>query len=78
MNANETSIRERCAKSDMAKARRNGRVLICETTRGLVELAHAGGVYTVTTQGLGSTVLAQGAPRAVAPTLASLYVLVFE
>jgi hypothetical protein len=61
------------ASQDMRNARRQGEILIGQTTRGTVSLRHADGIYTVTTQGMNATVLAQGKRSAVWSVLAGLY-----
>lgn len=69
------AIRNKCAKQDMAAARRYGELLIGQTKEGLVALRYTSGVYSLVRQGINAAELAKGAPRIVAPVLASLYIV---
>jgi hypothetical protein len=64
------------AKSDLRTARKEGYMLIGQTKRGALALRHSDGIYTLSTQGIGAAVIAQGKPAIVAPVLASCYSVV--
>lgn len=70
---NTTELATKLAASDLAAARKRGYMLVGQTTVGTVAVRHEAGVYTITTQGIDSKVLASGAPKTVRPVLASLY-----
>ena len=63
------------AASDLRAARQHGELRLGGTKRGTLALRHAGGVYTLTTQGLAPEVVATGKPAVVRPALAALYVV---
>ncbi len=83
-DAEKNVIATKCAKQDMALARREnnrepntGRdCAITHTSMGTLFLAYVNGVYTLTTSGLDGKIIVQGTPKFVTPVLASMYVFV--
>ena len=71
------------AKSDLARAKRNGTCMVCKTKRGNVEIKHVDGTFTLTKCGnlmtgdLNVEQLATGSLKEVAPILAGLYVVTY-
>ncbi len=71
-----TAALTKIAKSDLRTARKEGYMLIGQTKRGTLALRHSDGIYTLSTQGSDSAVIAQGKPAVVVPVLASCYSVV--
>lgn len=73
------AAKKAAAKTDMGRARRNGSIIIAETTEGAVELSYASGTYTLVryaTYKQTFKALAQGKLADVAKVLETLYVVV--
>ncbi len=71
-----TAALTKIAKSDLRIARKEGYMLIGQTKRGTLVLRHSDGIYTRSTRGSGSAVIAQGKPGVVVPVLAGCYSVV--
>jgi len=71
------------AKSDLARAKKHGTLMLCKTKRGNVEIKHVNGTFTLTKCGnlmtgdLNVEQLASGPLKEVAPILARLYVVTY-
>jgi hypothetical protein len=74
---NEAAARASFAKSDLAIARREREMMVCQTKEGTVAVRYdvAAKSYSITKQGFNAKLLAEGPPRVVATVLAALYVV---
>ena len=68
-----TAARQKFAGADLRMARKHGQISVAQTVKGLLDLSHADGIYTLSTNGLNAHVLAAGKPATVKPVLAALY-----
>ena len=71
------------AKSDLARARKHGSLMVAKTKRGNVEIKHVDGTFTLTKCGnlmtgdLNVEQLTSGSLKEIAPFLAGLYVVTY-
>lgn len=72
------AVRLRFARADLRFARKQGEHAVTGTTHGVLSVSHSGGIYTLTTQGIDSRVIAQGKPAVVLLVLAAAYTVTVE
>ena len=75
MDADTHKALESFAKADLRAARKQGDVLIGQTTHGTLALSYDSGMYRLCVCGIGGTVLAAGKAATVRAALITSYAL---